>query len=66
MTDKVQTYRVRVPFWRGARLLAGGDTVELTAAQAKYRGNEIEPAAKPAPSRKRPAPAAPDTGEAAP
>jgi len=64
MADNTQTYRVKVPFWHGARLLAGGETVELTEAQAKYRGNEIEPANKPVAPRKRPAPAAPDAGEA--
>lgn len=56
MTDDPQTYRVKVPFWHGARLLAVGDTVELTEAQAKYRGNEIEPDGKPAAPRKRAVP----------
>ena len=64
MTGTAQTYRVTEPFWHGARLLAVGDPVDLTDAQAKYRAGQIELADKPAPSRKRPAQRAPEADAA--
>ncbi|MDO5631137.1 MAG: hypothetical protein Q4G22_04795 [Paracoccus sp. (in: a-proteobacteria)] len=36
-------YRVAQPFWFGGLLREVGETIRLSAAEAKYRGDEIEP-----------------------
>lgn len=40
--EVAKNYRVTRPFWFGPRLMSEGDPLQLTDAQVKYRGSEIE------------------------
>lgn len=56
-----KAYRVTRPFWNGPHLTSIGDTLHLTDAQAKYRGDTLELIEAPAKSKRavkhEPAPA---------
>lgn len=58
--EETKEYRVARAFWNGPRLMAEGDTLHLTDAQAKYRGSEIQLTKPELKVGKRPKPLAQD------